>query len=741
MAISPIELLIRAGSTGFNGVAREIGGLEKQLNSLQSVAAGALSFAGIGLGAAEIIQLADSYGQMTGKLKIATQYSGDFADTMDALRNSARASRSDLGATVNLYTQLSPALKGIGLSANESIGIITTIGKAIAVSGASSQAAEAALMQLGQGFASGALRGEELNSIMEQTPALAQAIADGLGVSRGALRDMGAEGKLTAEVVATALQKVAEQVNGDFAKMPVTVGQAFTKLRNEFMVFVGAVDGASGGTSALADAISGVADEFATAGPAVTAFSTALTTMANGLDGIYRLLKVLGTGLAGYAAAAEMALKGNFAGAKQTWADLGKDIDAVLQKPIIGQAKAVDATSDSARKRQQLEQQLADETKKLEQLKAFEAGKALDNIAAKEKANIDARIADQKRLVDAVRSAWQESLKEAEKYADSAKEKLTKATDFRDAGKSAAFSASLSGMSEPDQLVAKQQRMSDLQSQAGFDSARARSAALAGDIKKYDSAASAAEKRLKEALQLAQDLKDVSSIESISGELAKNQESGAKLDTKKSEEAKAKAADQAKTLSTLQAELDALLTKARSLEVQADVTKAESAIKGLKAQLEELKDKTVTVTVNSVNADGSKAAPVADGTTDKKGFAVGGWTGPGGKYQPAGIVHGNEFVIRSEAVRQAGAMAFLSRFNAEGMKALRGYSEGGLVERANSLASVSFSPAQSFKPQSSGTPLVLDFGKLGRFSAEAPGDTAKDIERIFKRAALGFGKR
>lgn len=744
MASKLVELILSLNAQGFVSGADQsraaVSKLSKELNGIQSAAGAALSFAGIGLGTAELIKVADAYGQMTGKLKLATQYSGDYAEVQTLLRDSARETRSDLGGTVDLYTKMSPALKGIGMNAQQSIGIITTINKAIGMSGASAEAAKAALVQLGQGFGSGVLRGEELNSVMEQTPMLARAIADGLGVPIGALRKMGEEGKLTAEAVATALQKVADQVDADFAQMPITVGQAMTALRNEFMVFVGATDDASGGTSALAGVILAVADEFRSAGPAVTAFSTAIKIMIDGLDGAYRILKILGTGLAAYAAMATEALKGNFSGVKAIWADLGTQIDGILQKPLVGQAKAIDASANAARQRLRLEQQLAEQTTKLEQLKAYEAGTASDNVAAKDKANIDARIADQKRLVDAVRKAWQDSLAEAEKYANSAKEKLQKATDFRDAGKNAAFNAGLKGMSEEDQLAAKQQRMSDLQGQGSYEAARARMAALEGDIKKYDGAAAAAEKRLKEALQLAQDIGDIGNIEGISNELAKVQESGAALDNKKATEAQAKGAEQAKMLNDLQAQLDDMQKKARSIEVKADISAAESSVKGLKAQLDELKDKTVTVTVNTVGSPAALAAGKANAAaeaTNPTGFASGGYTGAGSKYQPAGIVHAEEFVHRREVVRQPGALAFLEDFNRRGMAALRGYADGGLVGRI-------FSPSLSAPngDSVSGTRSVVNLAIDGkRFAMSAADDVVGQLTKHVQREALRKGSR
>lgn len=718
--VQKIEQIITANPSGFvrgvNQASAALNQFEGQLKGFQSVAVNALSFAGIGIGAVEIIQLADAYGQMTGRLKLATQFSGDFAQIQEDLRNSSRATRADLGATVNLYTQLAPSLKGVGMSGKETVGIITTINKAIGLSGASAQAAEAALLQLGQGFAGGALRGEELNSIMEQTPALAQAIADGLGVSRGELRKMGEEGKLTAEVVAKALQNVSEQIDKDFAQVPVTVGQALTNLKNEFLIFVGETDKAAGGTSALAQGINMVADEFKNAGPIVTGFSVAIKSLVSGLDAINRMFKIIIAGLGAYSAAFAMAIQGNFSQAREVLNLLGKDVDAILQKPSIDlfgaeqekSEKAVDVT----KKRIQLEQQLADEVVKLEKLKAYEAGQASDNIAKKESENIKARIADQQKLVDAVRAAFQESLKEAEKYAAEAQKKLVKATDYRQAGQDSAFNASIRGLSSEDQAAAKAARLNDVASQASTQAAQARLAAYEGNLKKYETLATAAEKKLQAALKLAEDVGDVTSIENISGELAQLQEVGAGLDKQKQAEAEQRAQSQAELLKNLQAQLDAMTAQARTIEVQAEVTQAQTAIAGLKAQLDEIKDKTVTVTVQQTTAG---AAP---------GYYTGGLIrGPGTGTSDSILARlsNGEYVVKAAAVSHYGAN-LLNRINS---MSLPKFATGGLVGGS----------------KSSGTSLVLDFGKLGRYNAQASQDTADSIALAFKRAALARGKR
>lgn len=717
-----------------NQTKNALDALSRQLTDLRAQGAAVFAFAGIGLGAAEIIKLADTFTQMTGRLRLATQYSGDYDQVLQMLRDSARATRSDLVATVDLYSKISTSLKAIGYSSSQAVGLVTTINQAIATSGASAQAAEAAIVQLGQGLGAGALRGDEFNSVMEQTPGLAQAIADGLNIPIGALRQWAEEGKLTAAVVADALSKVSSQVADNFAAMPVTVGQSMTNLRNEILVFIGATDSASGGTSVLANTVNAVALEFREAGPAVTAFSETIKLMINGLDGAYRMIRIAGVGLAGYAAAAKAALTGNWGEAKAIWQALGKDIEAVLLKPLLTEPKLIQSAVNVAAKRESLELQLASEVQRLEKLKAYVAGTTSDNIAAKDKANIDARIADQKRLVDAVRAAWQDSLREAEKYAEAAQAKLTKAADFRAAGSSAAFSASISGLDDQGQVAAKQQRMTDLQSQGSYEAARARMAALEGDVKKYDAAAATAEKRLKEALQLAEDIKDVASIESISNELAKVQETGAGLDKKKSAEAKAQAEAQAKTLADLQKMLDDLTAKARIVEVQADVTDADNKVKGLQAQLAELA-KGVTVPVNVAQSGSAAVDSAAPAVGRAFGGPLPGWAPHDRADNVAYWGTPGEWVIQRPAVRYWGE-DFLRAINAGKMPR---FSFGGQIG-SNSAISRLRVPSVGASLSDARQPDVLDMGALGKIRIRSTANTADDAAAVLARAALRFGR-
>ncbi|WP_180113477.1 tape measure protein, partial [Acinetobacter sp. YH12073] len=153
-----------------------------------------------------------------------------------------------------------------------------TVSKAVAISGASTQAAEAALTQFGQALASGTLRGEELNSILEQTPALAKAIAQGMGITVGQLRSVAAEGKITGEVLVDALTKSKQSVDELFAKTDVTIGQSLQLLSNEVTKFTGEAGKASGAATTLASGIQVLANNLdAIAGIAMVGGAALLT--------------------------------------------------------------------------------------------------------------------------------------------------------------------------------------------------------------------------------------------------------------------------------------------------------------------------------------------------------------------------------------------------------------------------------------------------------------------------------
>lgn len=204
----------------------------------------------------EVVRYADSMTLVNSKLKLVTRNSGELVDVQKKLFDIAQESRVGYEDTVDLYSRMARSTKELGLSSEELLGITDTISKTLIISGGSAESMNAALVQLGQGFASGQLRGQELNSVLEQTPRLARAISDGMGIAYGDLRKYAEEGKITSEALINAIKTQTSSVNSEFSNMTMTVGQSVTQIDNSFMQLVGSVDDATGATSLLSGTFS-----------------------------------------------------------------------------------------------------------------------------------------------------------------------------------------------------------------------------------------------------------------------------------------------------------------------------------------------------------------------------------------------------------------------------------------------------------------------------------------------------
>lgn len=201
------------------------------------------------------VDQADAYARLNARLRLVTASAGEFTRAQASIFEISQRTRTGLEDTATLFGSLARSTESLGKSQSEVLGVTETINQALQVSGTSAQSAAAALVQLGQGFASGTLRGEELNSVLEQAPRLAKAIADGLGVPIGQLRKLGEQGKLTAQEVFGALQRSAGAIDAEFRRLPLTVGSASTQAANSLLKLIGVIDETSGATNSLAGVI------------------------------------------------------------------------------------------------------------------------------------------------------------------------------------------------------------------------------------------------------------------------------------------------------------------------------------------------------------------------------------------------------------------------------------------------------------------------------------------------------
>lgn len=203
----------------------------------------------------QAIAMMDSYTELQNRIRLVTHSQTEMAQATESVFDISSRTNQAVGATAQIYQRFAKNADTLNISQQKVVELTETVSKAVALSGVAQASSEAALMQFGQALASGELRGAELNSVMEQTPALAQAIADGLGVSVGALKDMGKNGELSINKVITALEKAKSSVDSDFEKRVKTLSMSYTNLETSFIKYAGEADRTYGITQKLGESV------------------------------------------------------------------------------------------------------------------------------------------------------------------------------------------------------------------------------------------------------------------------------------------------------------------------------------------------------------------------------------------------------------------------------------------------------------------------------------------------------
>lgn len=249
-AMNKIDATSRQAKNALASLDATAASVKMALSSLATVAVG-------GMGVGQIVILADEYTKFQAQLKLATDSQAEFAQASADVQRIAKASQADIAATGVLYARITTSTKELGVSQKTVADITETVNLALKVSGATTAESASATLQLSQAFASGALRGEEFNAVNEAAPRLMRALAEGIGVPVGALKQMATDGKLTSEVLAVALPKALADLREE-SKAVTTISGAFVNLKNEVLLFVGAEAQASGAVSVLTTGINGL---------------------------------------------------------------------------------------------------------------------------------------------------------------------------------------------------------------------------------------------------------------------------------------------------------------------------------------------------------------------------------------------------------------------------------------------------------------------------------------------------
>lgn len=248
---------------------QELAGKMTQTNSRGTSLLGTIrNLAGTFLGMQSVRWLVNTSDQLTSinaRLRLMTGSAEAAAAAQEEIYQAAMRSRGAYADMADFVSQLGTVAGNAFTGTDELVAFAEQIQKQMAISGASGASAQAALVQLTQGLASGTLRGEELNSVLEQTPMIAQTIAEYMGVTIGEMRELASEGKVTAEVVKNAMLGAAEETNAQFEQMPMTWAQVWTMFQN---VAIQALD-------PVLDAISWLANNIDLVGPIILGLGAA----------------------------------------------------------------------------------------------------------------------------------------------------------------------------------------------------------------------------------------------------------------------------------------------------------------------------------------------------------------------------------------------------------------------------------------------------------------------------------
>lgn len=199
----------------------------------------------------QLLQMADAFTLIQNRLRLVTTGTQNLASVTQKLLAISNETRSSFQANADLYGRVARATDELNISQQELLNFTKSLNQAIILSGASATEASAGLIQLSQGLASGALRGDELRSVLEQLPAVAKVIAKEMGLTIGELRKVGTEGAISAEIVLRAFKNAREEIQDRFNTTVATLGQSFVVLKNQIIAFVGRLDQSMGVTRAI----------------------------------------------------------------------------------------------------------------------------------------------------------------------------------------------------------------------------------------------------------------------------------------------------------------------------------------------------------------------------------------------------------------------------------------------------------------------------------------------------------
>lgn len=207
----------------------------------------------------ELAQISDQFKTINATLALATRSAAAGELAYQQVFDIAMKTGQAVSGVAVTYRRFAENSKELGITQEQVAKATETVAQTLALSGGSYQSTQAALVQFSQALAAGTLRGEELNSVLEQAPRLARLIADGLNVPIGSLRSLAAEGKITSEVIVKALESQAGAIEREFGQLPMTFSRAVNNFQTAVTNLVGNVEKSLGVFGALSGSIDYIA--------------------------------------------------------------------------------------------------------------------------------------------------------------------------------------------------------------------------------------------------------------------------------------------------------------------------------------------------------------------------------------------------------------------------------------------------------------------------------------------------
>lgn len=225
------KMAIDAVGKASDNASQKINNLGNATGALGAIK-GALAGVAIGATVGKAMNMSDDYANMNARLNMINDGMQSTNELQKSIFTSAQRTGSAYTEMANGVAKMRMQAGDVFQNNGETIAFLETMNKSFVVGGASIEEQKSAMMQLTQAMASGKLQGDELRSLAETSPALIQAIATKLGVTRGEVKKLGADGKITADIVKTAMLEASESIDQQFRNMPMTWGRAWQNFIN-----------------------------------------------------------------------------------------------------------------------------------------------------------------------------------------------------------------------------------------------------------------------------------------------------------------------------------------------------------------------------------------------------------------------------------------------------------------------------------------------------------------------------